>query len=136
LYFRQPLPAAGLELRLLQLCRRPVPLRRGTPTKTVQIRSARGGIQSNRRKKTPTPTRIKDHPTPTCEHPPLPSSSSRRARRPPMRAMRHHCIPSRGGAGALQTAGPAGLVDVRCRRRRRRRNPKKRCGEGREEADG
>jgi hypothetical protein len=64
LHFRQPLPAAGLELRLLQLRRRPVPLRYGTQKKkTVQIRSARGGIQSNRRKKKTQP-RVESRITP------------------------------------------------------------------------
>jgi hypothetical protein len=72
LHFRQPLPAAGLELRLLQLRRRPVPLRYGThKKKTVQIRSARGGIQSNRRKKKPNPESNQGSPHPNMRAPTL-----------------------------------------------------------------
>jgi len=73
---------------------------RRTPEKKhrTQIRTASGGIKSNPNQPgTPRPeSNQRDHPDPNPkgEQPLLPSSW-RRARRPPMRAMRRRCSPSR-----------------------------------------
>jgi len=121
----QKLPAARLALALLQLRRRAVPLQGAPRGKKItqnsdQISKRRNQIKSNPNQPgTPRPeSNQRDHPDPNPkgEQPLLPSSSWRRARRPPMRGMRRRCSPSLlvvSVGGGLVRCCRDGLVDAR-----------------------
>lgn len=107
---RKPLLAARVELALLQLRRRPVPLHTKHAETPPQISNPESNIESHRSPPPPPKSPRKTNP--------LPSSSSRRARRR-RRPMRRRG-PSRRGDPSTSHRGGAN------------KNPKKRRGEERE----